>query len=65
MTTWLTVAEGAKYARVSTWTIREAVRTGDLKAYAVRTGRTYRLKAADVDEWLESQSWEPASERHA
>ncbi|WP_442932922.1 helix-turn-helix domain-containing protein [Mycobacterium kyogaense] len=63
MTTWLTAADAAKYARVSTWTIRQAVMDGDLVAYALRTGRGYRLTAEDVDAWLRSNPYEPPSAR--
>lgn len=56
---WFTAATGADYAAVSVWTIRDAVKTGDLKAYAIGTGRTYRLRRDDIDGWLMSRSWEP------
>lgn len=60
MTTWLTVKEAAKYARVSEWLIRQAVKDGELEAFAVgKGGRSYRLKAEDVDAWLESTPHEP------
>lgn len=58
-TTWHTVESAAKHATVSEWTIRQAVKDGDLPAYAVRTGRGYRLKEADVDSWMESTPFEP------
>ncbi len=61
MTVWLTVAEAAEYVKVSEWTIREAVKLGDLKAYPVGTGRSYRLRAQDIDAWMTSRSWEPRS----
>lgn len=60
MTTWLTAVEAAKHAKVSAWTIREAVKDGELPAYAVgKSGRGYRLTAEDVDAWMKSRSWEP------
>ncbi|OBE98994.1 excisionase family DNA-binding protein [Mycobacterium sp. 852002-10029_SCH5224772] len=59
MTQWLTVQMAAEYATVGTFTIREAVKGGDLKAYAIGTGREYRLTAADIDDWLLSRPWEP------
>lgn len=60
MTTWLTAKEAAAYAKVSLWTVRQAVTNGDLQAYAVGGGgRSYRLKAADVDAWMESTPHEP------
>lgn len=56
---WLTAKEAAAHARVSLWTIRQAVTDGDLPAYALRTGRGYRLKEHEVDEWLASTPYEP------
>lgn len=52
--------EAAAHAKVSAATIREAVKAGELPAYAVgRTGRQYRLRAQDVDEWMMSRAYEP------
>lgn len=60
MTTWLTAAEAAEYAKVSAWTVRQAVKDGDLEAFAVgKGGRSYRLTADDVDAWMRSRSFEP------
>ena len=59
MTTWLTAKDAAAHATVSLWTIRQAVTAGELQAYALRTGRGYRLTAEDVDAWLKSRSYEP------
>jgi excisionase family DNA binding protein len=59
MTTWLTVPMAVEYSTVGLDTIREAVKRGDLKAYAIGKGREYRLTAADIDEWLMSRSYEP------
>ena len=59
MTAWLTAAEAAEYVRVSEWTIRAAVKAGDLEAYPVGKGRSYRLTAGDIDNWMRSRSWEP------
>lgn len=56
---WRTAKAAAKYAAVSEWTIRQAVKDGELQAQAVRTGRGYRLDLAEVDEWMRSRSWEP------
>lgn len=58
-TIWHTVKTAARHAQVSEWTIRQAVTAGDLQAFAVRTGRGYRLKEADVDSWMEAQPYEP------
>jgi excisionase family DNA binding protein len=66
MTTWLTAAEGGEHAKVSEWTIRKAVKDGELPAYRVgKGGRSYRVTAEDIDEWMKSRSWEPAGERGA
>lgn len=61
MTTWLKVADAAEHAKISADLIRQAVKDGDLPAYAVGRGRDYRLTAEDVDGWLKSKSWEPRS----
>ena len=58
-TIWHTAESAAEHARVSAWTVRQAVKDGDLPAYAVRTGRGYRLKESDVDDWMEAQPYEP------
>jgi excisionase family DNA binding protein len=61
MTVWLTVADAATYATVSEWSVREAVKSGDLCAYSIgKGGRSYRVTAEDIDEWLRSKSWEPS-----
>lgn len=49
MTQWLTVSMAAEYSTVSTDMIRAAVKSGDLKAYAIGKGREYRVTADDVD----------------
>lgn len=59
MTTWLTAAEAAEHVRVSEPIIRDAVKRGDLPAYGIGKGRNFRLKASDIDAWLEAQPWEP------
>lgn len=59
MTVWLTAAGGAEYAKVSEPIIREAIKDGFLPAYGIGKGRNFRLKASDIDAWLESQPWEP------
>lgn len=57
---WLTAVEAAEHAKVSSATIRDAVKRGELPAYAVgRSGRQYRLRAQDVDEWMMSRAYEP------
>lgn len=57
--TWHTAESAAEHARVSVWTIRQAVKEGLLQAFALRTGRGYRLKECDVDAWMESAPYEP------
>lgn len=60
MTVWLTAVEAAEHAKVSAATIRDAVKQGELPASAVgRKGRHYRISAADVDSWMESNPYEP------
>lgn len=57
---WLTKAEAADYAGVTPEVIRLHVRSLLLSAYAVgdrRRPRTYRLRAEDVDYWLETRPW--------
>jgi excisionase family DNA binding protein len=62
MTTWLRVAAAAEYAQVSEWSIRQAVKDGDLPAYPVgKGGKYYRVTAEEVDSWLKSRSFEPRS----
>lgn len=60
MTIWLTAQTAAEYLSVSTSTIREAVKAGELQAYAIGRGREYRLTAEDVDAWMLSRAWEPS-----
>jgi excisionase family DNA binding protein len=59
MTVWFTAAQAAEYIHVSEPIIRDAVKRGDLQAYGIGKGRNFRLKASDIDAWLEGQSWEP------
>jgi excisionase family DNA binding protein len=61
MTTWFTVQDAADHIKASKQTIREAVGKGDLPAYPIGKGREYRLKADEVDGWLESRAFEPRS----
>lgn len=65
MTTWETAAQAAKRTQQSPDLIRAAVKRGDLPAYPVGKGRDYRLDADEVDAWMRSRSWEPASNRTA
>jgi excisionase family DNA binding protein len=59
MTVWHTAASAAKYLQVSKWTITEAVKSGDLPAQAIRTGRTYRIDQDEIDKWIRTHDWEP------
>lgn len=61
MTQWLRVADAAEHARLSPDIIRAAVKAGDLPAYAPTPGgKEVRLKASDVDEWIESRPYQPS-----
>lgn len=53
----LTVAEVAEMLRVSTMTVYRLIRTGELPA--VRVGRSYRVKQADLERYLEEQMVRP------
>ncbi len=55
----MTPTDAAKYATVSVDMVRDAVKSGDLKAFAIGRGREYRLTADDVDAWMRSRAWEP------
>lgn len=46
----LTVAEVAAQLRVSTMTVYRLIKAGELPA--ARVGRSYRLRPADVDQYL-------------
>lgn len=61
MTTWLTVAEAAAHIRAKhPRMIRDAVARGELPAFTYGKS-AIRLKADDVDAWLEAHPWEEAS----
>ena len=55
----LTAAEVADQLRVSTMTIYRLIRRGELPA--VRVGRNYRVRAADLDAYLAGQVVDPGS----
>lgn len=60
MTTWFKLSDGAEYARLSADVLRRAIKRGDLKSYAPTPGgKDIRLKASDIDAWIESQPYEP------
>ncbi len=50
---FLTVQEVAILLRVSTMTVYRLIKSGDLAA--VRVGRSFRVRDADVDAYLESR----------
>jgi excisionase family DNA binding protein len=54
VTRLLTVAEVASVMRVSRMTVYRLIRRAQLKA--IRVGRNYRVRSADLDEYLESQA---------
>jgi excisionase family DNA binding protein len=55
----LTAAEVADQLRVSTMTIYRLIRRGELPA--VRVGRNYRVRASDLETYLDDQVVDPAS----
>jgi excisionase family DNA binding protein len=57
--TLLTAAEVADQLRVSTMTIYRLIRRGELPA--VRVGRNYRVREADLEAYLDGQVVDPAS----
>lgn len=48
---FLTVQEVAELMRVSTMTVYRLIKAGDLRA--ARVGRSYRLREAEVDAYLQ------------
>jgi excisionase family DNA binding protein len=50
----LTVAEVADHMRVSSMTVYRLIKSGSLKA--VRVGKNYRIRANDLDSYLQSSS---------
>lgn len=55
----LTASEVADRLRVSTMTVYRLIRRGELAA--VRVGRNYRVRAADLEAYLDAQVVDPAS----
>lgn len=55
----LTAAEVADNLRVSTMTVYRLIRSGELPA--VRVGRNYRVRAQDLENYLEEQLVDPGS----
>lgn len=56
---YLTVAEVATDMRVSTMTVYRLIKSGELAA--VRVGKSYRIRAADLDTFLDSRYVETGS----
>lgn len=50
---WLTLRDGAAYARVSAATLRREIAAGRLRAARVGGRRSIRLRAEWLDAWLE------------
>lgn len=50
----LTVSEVADHMRVSSMTVYRLIKSGSLKA--VRVGKNYRIRANDLDSYLQSSS---------
>jgi len=55
----LTAAEVADQLRVSTMTIYRLIRSGELPA--VRVGRNYRVRAEELETYLQGQVVDPAT----
>ncbi len=55
----LTVAEVAAQLRVSTMTIYRLIRSGELPA--VRVGRNYRVRADELEAYLQAQVVDPTT----
>ena len=53
MKPWLTVGEGAEYAKVSRDTIYTACERGELRSARISGRRSIRLRPAWTDAWLE------------
>ena len=52
-TPFLTTEEVQSYLRVNTRTVYRLIKTGDLPA--VRIGRQWRVRPADLDGWLDQK----------
>jgi excisionase family DNA binding protein len=58
---WLTVTDGATYARVSRDTIYTACERGELRHVRVGGRRSIRLRTDWLDAWLEQHARSPRS----
>lgn len=54
--TWLKAKAAAEYSNTSTKTIYAAVKTGQLKAARIGSGRNFVTSKGWVDEWLTALS---------
>jgi excisionase family DNA binding protein len=61
--TWLTARQAAERAQVSESTLLRELRAGRCRGVKVGGRRTWRLRPAWVDEWLERQSPEYAEQQ--
>jgi excisionase family DNA binding protein len=59
---WLSTQEASRRLGITTRTLYRFVDQGDLAAY--RMGRVIRLKASDVDAFIESSRIEPGTLEH-
>jgi excisionase family DNA binding protein len=61
-TTWLSTQDAASRLGITARTLYRFIDRGELPAY--RMGRVIRLKAADVDAFIESSRIEPGTLEH-
>ena len=61
-TEWLSTQEASRRLGITTRTLYRFVDQGDLPAY--RMGRVIRLKATDVDSFIEGSRIEPGTVEH-
>lgn len=54
MAEFLSCEQAAEAAKCSVYTIREAIKQGDLKAY--RPGKVYVIDPMDLDRWVRSSA---------
>ena len=59
---WLSTQEASRRLGITTRTLYRFVDQGDLPAY--RMGRVIRLKASDIDSFIESSRIEPGTLEH-
>lgn len=59
---WLGTTAAAKRLGIAPATLYRLIDAGDLRAY--RIGRVVRLRAHDIDDWLERQRIKPGSLGH-